>query len=180
MSRFWSRCDVKARRCPTRPIYTSSMIFPSPWPLARGRVARSPSPTISRRLERICASCYGTKDELSRALALIGHNQRSGAVLDAVTAWFAAGLGLFPILEDRLGPLAIPRSEFGRIQEMVARLGSVPDGETMTLTYQGGQYIQRVITPEVQALRREEFQSRLRTIGGSVHGRACRDPEWAI
>ena len=34
----------------------------------------------------------------------------------------------------------------------------------MTLTYQGGQYIQRVISPEVQALRREEFQSRLGTI----------------
>ena len=108
--------------------------------------------------------CYGTKDELSTALALIGRNQRSGAVLDAVTAWFAAGLRLFSILKERLGPLAIPRSEFGRIQEMVARLGSVPDRETMTLTYQGGQYVQRVITPEVQALRREEFRSRLGTI----------------
>ena len=108
--------------------------------------------------------CHGTGGELSEALALIGHNQRSGAVLDGVTAWFAAGLGVFPILEERLGPLAIPRSEFARIQEMVVRLGSVPDGETMTLTYQGGQYIQRVITPEVQALRREEFQSRLGTI----------------
>ena len=108
--------------------------------------------------------CYGSKEELSRALALIGHNQRSGAVLDAVTAWFAAGLDVFPILEERLGPLAIPRSEFARIQEMVVRSGSVPDGETMTLTYQGGQYVQRVITPEVQALRREEFRSRLGTI----------------
>ena len=108
--------------------------------------------------------CYGTKDELSRALALIGHNRRSGAVLDAVTAWFAAGLGVFPILEERLGPLAIPRSEFGRIQELVAHLGSVPDRETMTLTYQGGQYVQRVITPEVQALRLEEFRFRLAAI----------------
>ena len=108
--------------------------------------------------------CYGTKDELSEALTLIAHNRRSGAVLDAATAWFAAGLGVFPILEERLGPLAIPRSEFGRIQEMVAHLGSVPDGETMTLTYQGGQYIQSVITPEVRALRIEEFQSRLAAI----------------
>ena len=108
--------------------------------------------------------CYGAKDELSEALALIGHYERSGAVLDAVTAWYAAGLGVFPILEERLGPLAIPRSEFARIQEMVARLGNVPDEETMTLTYQGGQYVERIITPEVQARRREEFQSRLRTI----------------
>ncbi len=105
--------------------------------------------------------CHGTEEELSRALALIGDNQRSGAVLDAVTAWFAAGLGVFPVLEERLGPLTIPRSEFGRIQEMVAHLGAVPDRETMTLTYQGGQYVQRVITPEIQAERRREFQSRL-------------------
>ena len=106
-------------------------------------------------------ACDGTEEELLAALALIEHCRLSGAVLDAVTAWFAAGLGVFPILEERLGPLAIPRTEFARIQELVARLGSVPDGETMTLTYQGGQYVQRIITPEVQALRREEFQRRL-------------------
>ena len=108
--------------------------------------------------------CYGTKDELSKALTMIGHNRRSGAVLDAATAWFAAELGVFPILEERLGPLAIPRSEFGRIQEVVAHLGSVPDGDTMTVTYQGGQYVQHVITPEVQARRMEESQSRLAAI----------------
>ena len=34
----------------------------------------------------------------------------------------------------------------------------------MTLTYQGGQYVQRVITPEVQALRLKEFRSRLAAI----------------
>ena len=108
--------------------------------------------------------CYGTKDELSEALTLIEHNRRSGVVLDAATAWFAAGLRVFPVLEKQLGSLAIPRSEFERIQEMVDHMGSVPDEETMTLTYQGGQYIQRVITPEVQALRIKEFQSRLKAI----------------
>lgn len=108
--------------------------------------------------------CYGATDELLEALALIGHNQRSGAVLDAVTAWVAAGLGVFSVLHERLGPLAIPRSEFARIQEMGVVWESVPDQETMTLTYQGGQYVQRIITPEVQARRRAEYQSRLRTI----------------
>ncbi|MDE2678126.1 MAG: hypothetical protein OXI76_09490 [Gemmatimonadota bacterium] len=108
--------------------------------------------------------CHGTEEELSRALARIGDNQRSGAILDAVTAWFAAGLGVFPVLKERLGPLTIPRSEFGRIQEIVAHLGPVPDRETMTLTYQGGQYVQRIITPEIQAERRREFQSRLAAI----------------
>ena len=108
--------------------------------------------------------CYGTKDELSDALTLIGHNRRSGAVLDAATAWFAAGLGIFPILDERLGPLAIPRSEFGRIQEMVADLDRVSDRESMTLTYRDGQYVQQVMTPEVQALRLKESQSRLAAI----------------
>ena len=108
--------------------------------------------------------CHGTEGELSEALALIGYSQRSGAVLDAVTAWFAAGLGVLSILEQQLGPLAIPRSEFARIQELIARLGSVAGREAMTLTYQGGQYVQHVITPEVQALRRNEFQSRLNSI----------------
>ena len=108
--------------------------------------------------------CYGTKDELSEALTLIEHNRRCGAVLDAATAWFAAGLGIFPILEERLGPLAIPRSEFGRVQEMVARLDGVSDRESMTLTYHDGQYIRCVLTPEIQALRLEESQSRLGAI----------------
>ncbi len=108
--------------------------------------------------------CDGTEEELSEALRLIAGNQRSGAVLDAVTAWFAAGLCVIPILEERLGPLAIPRTEFSRIQELITRLGSVPDRETMTLTYQDGQYVQRIITPEVQALRQEEFQRRLASI----------------
>ena len=108
--------------------------------------------------------CYGTKDELSEALTLIEHNRRSGAVLDAATAWFAAGLGIFPSLEERLGPLAIPRSEFGRVQEMVARLDGVSDRESMTLTYHDGQYIRCVLTPEIQALRLEESQSRLAAI----------------
>ena len=108
--------------------------------------------------------CCGTGDERSEALTLIGQNRRSGAVLDAVTAWFAAGLGVFPILKERLGPLAIPRSEFSRIQEMVAHVGNFPDGETMTLTYQDGQYVRTLITADGHALRLKESQSRLAAI----------------
>jgi len=108
--------------------------------------------------------CYGTEEELSEAHMLIKLNRRSGAVLDAVTAWFAAGLGVLPVLENRLGPLAIPRSEFARIQELEARFGGVQEGETMTLMYQDGQYVRRIITPDDQARQLEEFQSRLAAI----------------
>ena len=108
--------------------------------------------------------CYGTEAELSEAHTLIRLNRRSGGVLDAVTAWFAAGLGVLAILRERLGPLAIPRSEFARIQELAARFGGAPEIETMTLMYQDGQYVGRTITPEDHARRLEECQSRLAAI----------------
>jgi len=140
------------------------MVFPSPWPLETAQAGAIAFADHLASIGKDLRVCHGTTDELLEALALVGHNRRSGAVLDAATAWFATGLGVFPILMERLGPLAVPRSEFGRIQEMVAHLNSMPDGETMTLTYQGGQYVQQVITPEVQALRIEESQSRLAAI----------------
>ena len=108
--------------------------------------------------------CYGTEAELSEAHTLIRLNRRSGGVLDAVTAWFAAGLDVLAILRERLGPLAIPRSEFARIQELAVRYGGAPEIETMTLMYQDGQYVGRTITPEDHARRLEEYQSRLAAI----------------
>ena len=108
--------------------------------------------------------CCGTEAELSEAHTLIRLNRRSGGVLDAVTAWFAAGLGVLAILREQLGPLGIPRSEFARIQELAARFGSVPENDTMTLMYQDGQYVGRTITPEDHARRLKEYQSRLAAI----------------
>ena len=121
--------------------------------------------------------CDGTENQLSDARTLIRRNRRSGAVLDAATAWFAAGLGVFPILKERLGPLAIPRSEFARIQELVAQLGTVPESETMTLMYQDGQYVREIITPEDHARRLEEVRTRLGAIEESCVVEAVVIPE---
>ena len=43
--------------------------------------------------------CSGTAEELKEALALVRDYRRSGAVLDALTAWHAAALDIFPILK---------------------------------------------------------------------------------
>ena len=105
--------------------------------------------------------CQGTADERAEALALIEDNGSSGAVLDAFTAWCAAGLGVFSVLEKRLGPLAIPANEIGRLQAMLDNPVGEADEETMSLTYQDGQYIRRIMTPEDRGRQLELIESRL-------------------
>ena len=108
--------------------------------------------------------CYGTADERAEALALIEDNGRAGAVLDALTAWCAAGFGVFPVLEERLGPLAIPANELGRLQAMLDDSVGEADEETMSLTYQDGKYTRRIMTLEDRAGQTELIKSRLAAI----------------
>ena len=108
--------------------------------------------------------CSGTADEQAEALAIIEGNDRSGAVLDAFTAWYAAELGVFPVLKGQLGSLAIPANELGRLQEMLDDPVGEADKETMSLTYQDGQYIRHIMTPEDRARQLEQIKSRLSAI----------------
>ena len=108
--------------------------------------------------------CYGTADERNEALALIENNRRSGAVLDTYSAWCAAKLSVFPVLEERLGPLSIPANELGRIQEMLDDLLGKADEKTMSLTYQDGQYIRHIMTPKDRARQMDLIESRLAAI----------------
>ena len=108
--------------------------------------------------------CYGVEDERAEALALIEDNGRSGAVLDAFTAWRAAGLDVFPVLEERLGLLAIPANEFGRLQEMLDDPVGEANEETMSLSYQDGQYIRQIMTPEDRDGQLDLIESRLAAI----------------
>ena len=105
--------------------------------------------------------CVGSGDERDEALNSIETNDRSGAVLDALTAWSAARLGVFPILEDRLGPLAIPANEFGCLQSMLDDPVRVGDEESMSITYQDGEYIRHIMTPEERAEQLVLIKSRL-------------------
>ena len=97
--------------------------------------------------------CTGAPEERAEALALIQGHNRSGAVLDAFTAWHAAAMGVFPVLKERLGPLAIPAHELNRLKEITQEHVGGRSGETMTLDYRAGQYFRHVETAEKRAER---------------------------
>ena len=112
--------------------------------------------------------CVGSEDEREEALNSIEANDRSGAVIDALTAWYAARLGVFSILEDRLGPLAIPANELGCLHAMLKEPFDVGDEESMSITYQDGEYFRHIMTPEERAEQRALIKSRNRGNRGSV------------
>ena len=95
--------------------------------------------------------CDGTVVERTEALSVIEKHNHAGAVLDALTAWHAAILGIFPILSERLGALAIPASELHCLRAMIENQKILAGGGVMNLAYQGGQYIRHVATSEEHA-----------------------------
>ena len=105
--------------------------------------------------------CVGSADEREEAANSIEDNDRSGAVLDALTAWYAARLGVFPILEDRLGPLAIPANELGCLHAMLDEPVDVGDEESMSITYQDGEFFRHIMTPEECAEQLALIKSRI-------------------
>ena len=95
--------------------------------------------------------CNGTVEEQTEALALVDQHRRGGAVLDALTAWHAALLRVFPVLDERLGRLAIPASELHRLKVMLEHQEGMVGKETMRLAYQNDQFIRHIVTPEEHA-----------------------------
>ena len=106
----------------------------------------------------------GTAEERKVALALIKDHACSGAVLDALTAWHAAALDIFPVLKERLGHLVIPASELGRIRAMTTDFSGRGDGRSMTLEYRDGEYIRHIETADQRAERLIETESRIAKI----------------
>lgn len=94
--------------------------------------------------------CLGTEEERTDTFALIEEHGRAGAVLDALTAWHASMLGFFPVLSDRLGALSVPASELHRLRAMVDHHEALAGEETMSVSYQDGQYIREVVTAQEQ------------------------------
>ena len=96
--------------------------------------------------------CYGTEEERADALNSIDDNTCAGAVLDAFTAWHAAVLDIFPVLQERLGPLSIPAPELHRLMAMIDYHATLGSGEeTMHLGYHDGQFIRDVMTAQNHA-----------------------------
>ena len=108
--------------------------------------------------------CSGTEEERTEALLLIEKNGRAGAVIDALTAWHAAILDIFPVLSERLGPLAIPVSELYVLKAMVEHHEMMAGQETMSLAYHDGQFIRHVLTEEEHAEQLALMQSRVEAI----------------
>ena len=108
--------------------------------------------------------CFGSHEERSNALALIENNNQCGAVVDAFTAMHAAALDILPILIERLGPLAIPSSEFRRLMNMRAEQEALIGEETMTLGYQDEQYVRHIVSPEEHLANLNLLKSRIKAI----------------
>ena len=108
--------------------------------------------------------CSGTAEERKGALALVKDHRRSGAVLDALTAWHAAALDIFPVLKERLGSLAIPASELGRVKAMTADFSRGGDERSMSLGYRNGEFIRHTETADERAERLNELKARITKI----------------
>ncbi len=108
--------------------------------------------------------CNGTAEELKEALALVKDHRRSGAVLDALTTWHAAALDIFPVLNERLGSLAIPASELGRVKAMTADFSRGGHGRSMSLGYRNGEFIRYTETADERAERLDELKARITKI----------------
>ena len=106
----------------------------------------------------------GTAEDREVALGLIKSHACSGAVLDALTAWHAAALDIFPVLKEHLGPLAIPISELGRIKAMTTVFSPGGDGRSMRLGYRGGRFIGYTETADERAERVKQLKARIATI----------------
>ena len=106
----------------------------------------------------------GTAEDRKGALELIEEHACSGAVLDALTAWHAAALDIFPVLKERLGSLTIPASELGRIKAMTAIFSQGGGGRSMRLGYRDGRFIGYNETEEERTERLKELKARIAKI----------------
>ena len=108
--------------------------------------------------------CYGSEDERSAALDLIDDHNQSGAVLDGLTAWYAAALDILPVLSELLGSLSIPTSEIQWLDSMVEEMEVMASTESMTLAYTDGKYVRDVRTVEEQTENLALVKSRIKAI----------------
>ncbi|MDD9962636.1 MAG: hypothetical protein OXU70_11145 [Gammaproteobacteria bacterium] len=109
-------------------------------------------------------TCHGTAGERDDALALIQSHRQSGAVLDALTAWWAANLDVLDVMQERLGPLTIPATEMRHFHQIMHRLDEMRGREAMSVTYQDGKYLRDDWSPELVAQQRALVRSSLDSI----------------
>lgn len=111
-------------------------------------------------------TCVGNFEERKNAFESIKANEQSGVIIDALTAWRAAELGVFGVLSDVLGPISIPNFELDVIKGIVqaGKMETRHEGETMMVSYENGEYYRQVITPEDREETVRLHKERLRII----------------
>lgn len=109
-------------------------------------------------------TCIGSQEERDHALMLIRKNSKRGAVVDALTAWRAAELGLLDVLSSQLGDLLIPQSELDVIKQILSDREMAADGESMTITYRDGEFFRDVKCAEERASQTQWIEKTVREI----------------
>lgn len=109
-------------------------------------------------------ACVGAHEEREDALRKIAANKKAGAVIDALTAWHAAALGVLPALEKTLGPIAIPATELARIKRAIETKLDAGEGEQLSMSYENGQFFRTITTKEERAKNLETMNSLLAAI----------------
>ena len=120
-------------------------------------------PTIGKHL----VTCIGTAEERQAAFEAIEANDRAGATIDALTAWRAAEMEIFPALTAVLGPLRIPAPELATLQEIVQEASIDHPGDSLTMTYKDGQFFRQVFTQHERRELYEIYWKRLELVKSS-------------
>ncbi len=104
---------------------------------------------------------FGTQAEIGAALTLIMEHRKRGAVIDALTAFTAAELGVLAVLENVLGPPAITGNEMTLLRAILAMELPHYESDIVTLTYNRNKYFRHISSPEDQQRRTERLEQLL-------------------
>ncbi|OYW86349.1 MAG: hypothetical protein B7Z22_06790, partial [Hyphomonas sp. 32-62-5] len=106
----------------------------------------------------------GNAEAFAQAVRRIETHGRRGAVLDGFTAWRAAQFKVLPLLTKVLGPLAIPTTELIALQKLVALQDADRPGQSMSTSYQNGQYFKHELSQAERAEIAAWMKARIESI----------------
>ena len=121
--------------------------------------------------------CTGKSEERDEALTFIRENDRSGAVIDAFTAWHAATLGVLPAIKERVGDIAIPANELGQLKAMREEWTGDDEGDSMSMDYREGEYVRFVETAEDRKRRLDRVTELIAAVEGSCAVEPLQSPD---
>ncbi|KCZ93824.1 hypothetical protein HJO_00570 [Hyphomonas johnsonii MHS-2] len=109
-------------------------------------------------------TCLGSHQERHEAFETIREIQNKGVIVDALTAWRAAELKVFPALKAVLGPIYLPQFELETLKEILEDQMMDREGSSLSMSYENGQYFRRMTTPKERKETLKIHQERLAEI----------------